>query len=114
MEVWEALDGEFAQEEEIINCVNQELKTLRLMDCSVTEYIVKLRNHLPNLEDALASVNGLDHLQNPDRVHYLTSKFDERTMERWDYFSSKGSGSKYERFFNFLKDYYEASKSAAA
>ena len=113
-EVWEVLDSEFAQEEEIINCVNSELKALRLMDCSVHEYIVKLRKHLPNLEDALESVEGLDHLQNPDRVNYLTSKFDERTLEQWDYFRSKATGKVYDRFFEFLKDRYEASKSAIA
>ena len=52
-EVWEALDKEYAQEEEVINAVDGELKALRLMSCTVSEYIDKLRNHLPNLEAAL-------------------------------------------------------------
>ena len=61
-EVWKVLDGEFAQEEEVVNAVNAKLQYLRLMECSVPEYIVKLRNYLPNLEVALQSVNGFEHL----------------------------------------------------
>ena len=111
-EVWKALDEEYAQEEEVINAVDVEaLKNLPLF---VPEYIVKLINHLPNLEVALKSVNGLDHLCSPARVNYLTDKFDERTLYDWDYFRSKITGTTYERFFNFLLDRYDAAKSSIA
>jgi hypothetical protein len=59
---------------------------------------------LPNLEVAQEAVNGLDHLQSPDRVNLLTSRFDDRTLHDWDYFRSKSTGSTYSRFFNFLVD----------
>ena len=59
-EVWRVLDDEYAQEEEVVNSVNAKLKSLRLMECSVPEYIVKLRNYLPSLEVALLSVNGFE------------------------------------------------------
>ena len=49
-DVWKVLDLEFAQEQEVINAVDEELGKLLQKDCSVEEYIVKLRNHLPNLE----------------------------------------------------------------
>ena len=50
VEVWKALDSEYVQEQEVVNSVDEELKSLRADDCSTAEYIVKLRNHLPNLE----------------------------------------------------------------
>ena len=108
------LDLEFAQEQEVINAVDEELGKLLQQDCSVEEYIVKLRNHLPNLESALNAVEGLDHLQSPDRVNLLVSKFDERTLHDWDYFRSKSRGSTYDRFFNFLVDRYDACRSSLA
>ena len=114
-EVWNVLDGEFAQEEEVVNAVNAKLQSLRLMDCSVPEYIVKLRNYLPNLEVALQSVNGFEHLTSPDRVEYLASKFDPSTLKDWDYFKSHQKGSStYDRFTAFLQDQYDASRSAIA
>ena len=113
-EVWQVLDAEYAQEQEVINAVNIELHRLKSIECSIPEYIVKLRNYLPSLEEALKAVNGLDHLQSPDRVNLLTQKFDERTLHEWDYFRSKSSGTTYERFFKFLVDRYDASKSSIA
>ena len=113
-EVWKVLDTEFAQEQEVINAVDEELSKLLSLNCSVAEYIVKLRNHLPNLEAALEAVDGLDHLQSPDRVNILISRFDERTLHDWDYFRSKSSGSTYNRFFNFLVDRYDACRSSVA
>ena len=114
-DVWKVLDGEYAQEGEVINAVDVELKALKMSKCSVSEYIVKLRNHLPNLEEALKSVNGLDHLCSPARVDYLSAKFDDRTLYDWDYFRSKQSdGTTYERFFKFLVDRYDAAKSSIA
>ena len=110
-EVWDTLDKEYAQEQDVINAVNEELKTLRLSDCSTEEYIVKLRKHLPNLEDILNEVQGLEFLQNPDRVNYLVDKFDERTLHEWVYFRSKGTGSTYKRFMEFLIDRYDAARS---
>ena len=112
--VWTALDKEFAQEEEVIIAVNVELKNLLAAECSVPEYIVELRNYLPVLEDALVAVNGLDHLCSPDRVNLLLTKFDERTLHEWDYFRTKSTGTTYERFFKFLLDRYDASKSSIA
>ena len=91
-EVWKVLDEEFAQEQEVINAVDEELNKLLSLNCSVAEYIVKLRNHLPNLEAALDAVDGLDHLQSPDRVNLLISRFDDRTLHDWDYFRSKATG----------------------
>ena len=113
-EVWKVLDTEFAQEQEVINAVDEELSKLLSLNCSVAEYIVKLRNHLPNLEAALEAVDGLDHLQSPDRVNILISRFDERTLHDWDYFRSKSSGSTYNRFMDFLVDRYDASRSSVA
>ena len=113
-EVWTALDTEFAQEQEVINAVEEELSKLLNLNCTVAEYIVKLRNHLPNLEAALEAVDGLDHLQSPDRVNVLISRFDDRTLHDWDYFRSKSSGSTYCRFFSFLVDRYDACKSSVA
>ena len=52
-EVWKVLDNEYAQEEEVVNAVDAKLRNIRLMDCTVPEYIVKLRNYLPTLEVAL-------------------------------------------------------------
>ena len=88
-EVWTALDAEYAQEEDVVNAVDVELKKLRMTECTIPQYIVDLRNHLPNLEHALKSVNGLDHLCSPARVNFLCTKFDERTLHDWDYFRSK-------------------------
>ena len=51
------LDSEFAQDQEVVNSVYVELNNLVLLDCSVAQYIVKLRNYLPNLEEAQRSVN---------------------------------------------------------
>jgi len=84
------------------------------LNCSVAEYIVKLRNHLPNLEAALDAVDGLDHLQSPDRVNLLISRFDDRTLHDWDYFRSKATGPTYNRFMAFLIDRYDASRSSVA
>ena len=114
VEVWEVLDAEFAQEQEVINAVDEELNKLLQLNCSVAEYIVKLRNHLPNLEAALEAVDGLDHLQSPDRVNLLISRFDDRTLHDWDYFRSKSSGPTYNRFFKFLVDRYDACRSSVA
>ena len=61
--------------------MDEELNKLPSLNCSVLEYIVKLRNHLSNLEAALEAVDGLDHqTQSPDRVKVLISRFDERTL----------------------------------
>ena len=62
----------------------------------------------------MKSVNGLEHLCSPDRVHYLAAKFDERTMYDWELFRPTSSGTTYKRFFNFLVSRYEASKSIVA
>ena len=75
-EVWLALDNEYAQEEEIVNAVNSQLKQLKSAECSTFEYIVNLRNHIPVLESALETVNGLEHLQTPDKVNFHVGKFD--------------------------------------
>ena len=113
-EVWDALDLEYAQEQEVINAVDAELHSLRSLNLSTPEYIVKLRNHLPGLEEALKGVNGLEHLCSPDRVNYMAAKFDERTMYEWEYFRSKNKGTTYTRFFEFLKDRYDASRNIIA
>ena len=91
-EVWDALDKEYGQEQEVVNAVNIELKSLKSDLCSTPEYIVKLRNFLPGLEEALKSVNGLEHLQTPDKVNYLVENFDERTQYDWEYFKIKATG----------------------
>ena len=39
-EVWAALDLEFAQEGEVLNAVNEELRKLRSTECSTEQYIV--------------------------------------------------------------------------
>ena len=113
-EVWQVMDNEYAQEQEVINAVDIALKKLTSSKVSIAEYIVHLRNYLPTLEEALRGVNGLDHLQSPDRVNLLLRNFDERTLHEWDYFRSKSSGSTYERFFKFLIDRYDAAKSSIA
>ena len=113
-DVWKVLDEEFAQEQEVILAVEEELRKLRSTNCSVPEYIVELRNYLPTLEDALESVNGVDHLHSPDRVNYLTAKFDERTLHEWDYFRSKAVGTTYQRFYDFLQDRYDSCKTSIA
>ena len=38
-EVWKVLDSEYAQEEDVINAVDVELKRLRMSDCSISKYI---------------------------------------------------------------------------
>ena len=53
---------------------------------------MNLRNSLPNLEEALLAVNGLEHLKTPDKVDFLVAKFDERTQHEWEYYRSKQSG----------------------
>ena len=58
VEVWENLDLEYAQEQEVVNAVSQELHKLRSKDNTTAEYIVDLRSFLPGLEDSLRSVNG--------------------------------------------------------
>ena len=73
-------EKEFAKEEKVIIAVNAELKNLMSMTGSVPEYIVKLRNYLPVLEEALKAVNGLNHLYSPDRVNLLLNKLDDRTL----------------------------------
>ena len=112
--VWEALDKEYAQEEEVIIAVNEELKNLTSSTYTVSEYIVELRSYLPVLEEALESVSGLDHLCSPDRVNLLLTKFDERTLHEWDYFRTKNTGTTYEKCFIFLLDKYNAAKSSIA
>ena len=92
-DVWDALDKEYAQEEEVIIAVNEELNNLTSSTFTVSEYIVELRNYLPVLEEALKSVSGLDHLCSPDRVNLLLTKFDERTLHEWDYFRTKNTGT---------------------
>ena len=114
MEVWQVLDAEFAQEQEVINAVDDELQKLTSADCSTPQYIVELRNFLPVLEENLRSVKGVEHLCSPDRVHFLAGKFDERTMYDWEYFKSKTEGTTYERFFKFLEDRYEACRNTIA
>ena len=113
-EIWSALDAEYAQEEDVINAVNVELKDLRKSSCSVPEYIVMLKNYLPNLEQALKAVGGIEHLHSPERVNYLCTKFDSRTLHDWDYFRGKATGNTYERFYLFLTDQYDATKSSIA
>ena len=113
-EVWLALDGEYAQELEVINAVDQEINKLRSLQCTTAEYIVKLRSHLPYLEDILSEVNGLEQLQSPQRVNFLADKLDDRTLYEWDRFRSKATGSTYERFFNFILEHYDASRSTIA
>ena len=75
---------------------------------------MKLRNELPGLELALESVNGLEHLQSPDKVNLLVSKFDERTFYEWEYFKSKTPGKMYDRFFAFILDRYDSCRSITA
>ena len=58
-EVWEVLDFAFAQEQEVGNTAYVDLNNLVLFECSIAQYIMKLRNYLPNLEGTLTSVNGL-------------------------------------------------------
>ena len=55
-EVRNVLDTEFAQEQEVINAVNEELSKFLNLNCTVPEYIVKLRNHLPYLGATLQVV----------------------------------------------------------
>ena len=105
VEVWKALDEEYAQEQEVINAVNSELLSLTSGINSTPEYIMKLRNHLPRLEDALKSVQGLEHLQTPDKVNFLVEHFDEPTQRDWEYFKSKQTGRTYNRFFCFHPGY---------
>ena len=113
-EVWSALDAEYAQEQEVINAVNEELTNLCSSEFSTAEYIVELRNQLPVLEDVLQEVDGIEYLQSPDRVNYMVSCFDERTLHEYEYFWSKNKGTTYERFFKFLLDRYDASRSSIA
>ena len=113
-EVWENLDAEYAQEQEVINTVNVELNKLRSMEITTAQYIVELRTQLPILEDVLQEVKGVEHLHSPDRVNFLVEKFDERTLYNWEYFYSKNEGATYKRFFNFLLDRYAASRSSIA
>ena len=113
-EVWAALDAEYAQEEEVVNAVNSQLQKLRLAECTTPEYIVNLRNHLPVLQDALESVNGLEHLQTPDKVNFLVDKFDDLTQREWQYFKCKSTGKTWDRFFSFILDRYDACRSTIA
>ena len=113
-EVWDALDKEYGQEQEVVNAVNHELRRLRSEPCSTSQFIVNLRNSLPNLEEALMAVNGLEHLKTPDKVDFLVEKFDERTQHEWEYFRSKQDGKTYDRFFAFLLDRYDSCRSTVA
>ena len=113
-EVWEALDKEYGQEQEVVNAINRELTILRSEELSTPEFIVKLRNYLPGFEEALSAVNGLEHLQTPDKVNFLVEKFDERYQHDWEYYKSKAAGRSYEKFFNFLKDRYDSCRSTIA
>ena len=45
--IWTALDAEYAQEQEVINAVNEELTVLCSAERSTAEYIIELRNQLP-------------------------------------------------------------------
>ena len=45
--IWNALDAEYAQEQEVINAVNEEINVLCSTQRSTAEYIVELRNQLP-------------------------------------------------------------------
>ena len=47
-------------------------------------------------------------------MNILVAKFDERTQYEWEYFKSKNTGKTYDRFFNFLLDRYDCSKSMIA
>ena len=113
-EIWKALDAEYAQEQEVINAVNEELIKLCSVKQSTAEYIVELRNQLPNLEDVLKEVDGTEYLQSPDRVNFMVSKFDERTLHEYEYFRCKEKGTTYQRFFNFLLDRYDSSRASIA
>ena len=113
-EVWAALDAEYAQEQEVINAVNEELIKLCSVKQTTAEYIVELRNQLPTLEDVLKEVDGTEYLQSPDRVNFMVSKFDERTLHEYEYFWSREKGSTYQRFFNFLLDRYDSSRASIA
>ena len=113
-EVWLALDNEYAQEEEIVNAVNSQLKQLKSAECSTSEYIVNLRNHIPVLESALETVNGLEHLQTPDKVNFLVGKFDSLMQRDWEYYKRKHSGKTWDRFFAFILDRYDACRSTIA
>ena len=73
-----------------------------------------LKNYLPNLEQALNAVGGIEHLHSPERVNYLCTKFDWHTLHDWDYFRSKATGNTYERFYLFLTEQYDAAKSSIA
>ena len=97
-----------------MNAVNHELRRLKSESCSTSQYIVNLRNSLPNLEEALLAVNGLEHLKTPDKVDFLVEKFDERTQHEWEYYRSKQSGKTYDRFFAFLLDRYDSCRSTVA
>ena len=113
-DLWNVLDLEFSQEQEVINATDDKLGKLLQQDCPVEEHIVQLRNHLPNLESALNAVEGLDNLQSPDRVNILVYKFDERTLHDLDCFRCKSRGSTYDCFFNFLVDSHDACRSPVA
>ena len=113
-QVWEALDLEYAQERDVINSVDAELRSLRSKVCTTPEYIVELHNYLPCLEAVLKTVDGLEHLHSPSRVDFMAEMFDERTMFEWEYFRTKNTGSTYARFFAFLKDRQESSRSIIA
>ena len=56
----------------------------------------------------------MEHLHTPDKVNYLVDKFDERTLHEWEYFRSKNKGTTWERFFAFILDRYESSRSLIA
>ena len=98
-EIWVALDNEYAKEEEIVNAVKTQLKLLKSTECSTSEYILNLRNHIPVLESALESVNGLEHGQTPDKVNFLVEKFDSLMQRNWEYFKIKKTGKTWDRFF---------------
>ena len=113
-DVWNALDHEYGQEMEVVNAVNAELRQLVSLPCSTEEFIIKLRNYLPGLEETLESVNGKEHLQTPDKVNLLVEKFDDRTQHDWEYFKSKNTGTTYDRFFLFILDRYDSCRSTMA
>ena len=62
----------------------------------------------------MKAVDGFEHLCSPARVNFLAEKFDDRTMHEWEYFRSKAKGTTYVRFFDFLLDRYDASRSSIA
>ena len=79
-DVWDAPDKGYGQEQEVVSTINLEPKQLRSEACTTLEYIEKLRNCLPGLEEVLEVVDRLEHLRTPDKVNYLVKNHDEVTQ----------------------------------